>query len=38
VRASERDLREFDDVKRLKQYLKGLKREPAVQHDDASFD
>jgi hypothetical protein len=34
VRASERDLREFDDVKRLKVYLKSVKREMAAQHDD----
>ncbi len=34
VRASERDLREFDDVKRLKVYLRSVKRELAAQHDD----
>jgi hypothetical protein len=33
VRASERDLREFDEVKRLKVYLKSVKRELAAQHD-----
>jgi archaellum component FlaC len=34
VRAAERDLHEFDDVKRLKVYLKSVKRELAAQHDD----
>jgi hypothetical protein len=34
VRAAERDLHEFDDVKRLKVYLKSVKRELAADYND----